>query len=105
MSAKYVLGADKTVRLTDDLMEWAQSFETGERQVGRTMIGDAVISTVFLGIDHGFCGGPPVLFETMIFGGSHDQYQTRCSTWEQAENMHVAAIALVNGILPPEPPK
>lgn len=32
--------------------------------------------------------GPPILFETMIFGGEHDQYQERCSTWEQARKAH-----------------
>jgi hypothetical protein len=37
------------------------------------------VSTVFLGIDHGFrCDrGLPVLWETMIFGGPHDGYQNR----------------------------
>ena len=29
------------------------------------------VSTVWLGIDHAYTeGGPPVIFETMIFGGS-----------------------------------
>jgi hypothetical protein len=52
------------------------------------------VSTVFLGLDHAWGKGPPMLFETMIFGGEHDQYQERCSTWEQAEEMHRRACAL-----------
>lgn len=45
---------------------------------GNYTIGDIYVSTVFLGLDHSFgsfgeC--KPVLFETMIFGGEHDQYQ------------------------------
>lgn len=52
------------------------------------------VSTVFLGLDHKFGDGPPMLFETMIFGGEHDQYQERCSTWEEAEAMHKQACEL-----------
>lgn len=52
------------------------------------------VSTVFLGHDHGFGHGPPVLFETMIFGGLHDQWQQRACTWEEAEAVHAEALAL-----------
>lgn len=37
-------------------------------RVERTTVGEWEISTVFLGIDHGFGVGKPVLWETMIFG-------------------------------------
>lgn len=30
-------------------------------------IGDVMVSTMFLGLDHSFTDGPPVLFETMTF--------------------------------------
>ena len=46
------------------------------------------ISTVFLGVNHSFDDGPPMLFETMVFGGKFDGKQTRCATWKQAEKMH-----------------
>jgi hypothetical protein len=54
------------------------------------MIGDAKVSTVFLGLDHSFSeDGPPILWETMVFGGELDQETDRCSgTREQAEAMH-----------------
>lgn len=53
------------------------------------------VSTVFLGLDHRYSHeGPPMIFETMIFGGEHDQWQERCSTWEQAEAMHKQACDL-----------
>ena len=64
------------------------------RRVDWTEIGDYEISTVFLGLDHGY-DGRPLLFETMIFGkkGSPgDEYQTRCSTYQEAKEMHKAAI-------------
>jgi hypothetical protein len=35
----------------------------------------------------------------MIFGGQHDQYTNRCSTWDEAEKMHEEAVALVRGNL------
>jgi hypothetical protein len=54
------------------------------------------VSTVFLGIDHNYTDeGPPILFETMIFGGRLSDWQRRYATWEQAEQGHRAAVALV----------
>lgn len=46
------------------------------------------ISTVWLGHNHRFGPGPPLIFETMIFGGEFDQSQMRYSTEEQAEHGH-----------------
>ena len=93
MSDKYILQGKKVVPA--DLMTWAKWFETGDRHVANTAIGDVRVSTVFLGLDHSFGHGEPLLFETMIFGGEHNDYQTRCSTWEQAEAQHAEAVALV----------
>jgi hypothetical protein len=59
-------------------------------------VGEVRVSTVFLAIDHQWEEGmPPLLFETMIFGGEYDGYQQRCSTWEQAEQHHATTVALV----------
>lgn len=77
-----------------DLMTWAKMFEdSGERMVAKTEIGLCHVSTVFLGVDHSFGEGAPLLFKTMIFGGRFetDEYQTRCTTWAQAEEMHKVA--------------
>jgi len=71
-----------------DIAVWAQWFEKADRTVKETMIGGARISTVFLGVDHGFSSEKPILFETMVFGGELDQEQDRCCTWEEAEIMH-----------------
>lgn len=89
MSDHYILDGHKAVPV--DLITWAKWFEaTKNRHVARETIGDADISTVFLGLDHSFGDGPPLLFETMVFGGSLDQEQDRCTTWEQAAAMHAA---------------
>lgn len=79
-------------------MEWARWYETAdaERIVAQTGNEALMISTVFLGLDHNFYGrGPPLLFETMVFGGEHDGDQWRCATWTEAEADHRRAVALV----------
>jgi hypothetical protein len=92
-------------------LEWARWFDKpNKRRVAQDKIKDIRISTVFLGLDHNYYDtGPPILFETMIFGGKHDDYQTRCSTWEQAEKMHKEAVHLVRRsllkLIPPDPPE
>lgn len=56
------------------------------------------ISTTFLGLDHSHAiTGPPILYETMIFGGKYDETQWRYSTWEEASLGHKAAVLLVQG--------
>lgn len=80
---------------TDDVLEWAKIYEGTGRFVAQSEICGSRISTVFLGIDHGHGSGSPLLFETMIFDGPQDQYQERCSTWEEAEAQHQEACQLV----------
>ena len=98
--SNYKLGKDgKTPVLTRerDLTAWDQD-RTVKRDKITSPKGDISISTVFLVIDHSFGGGPPILFETMIFGGDHDGYQDRYATWEEAEEGHARALALVKGL-------
>lgn len=94
-TGKYILNG-KIPQEETDLITWAKWMEKADKRVNLTILpnGDQ-ISTVFLGIDHNYFGGPPLLFETMIFGGEHDGYQERYSTLEQAEEGHQRAIELV----------
>lgn len=64
------------------------------RRVGNTRLPWAWVSTVFLPLNHAWDDGPPVLFETMIFGGAFDQEQWRYRTWAEAEVGHRRAVAL-----------
>ena len=58
------------------------------------------VSTVFLAIDHAFGGGPPILFETMIFGGNReDIYMKRYCTWDEAEDGHQEALEYLKGLM------
>jgi hypothetical protein len=64
-----------------DLMAWARWFERRDngRIVKHQHIGDVLVSTVFLGIDHNWLRtGPPVLWETMVFGGPLAGEMDRC---------------------------
>ena len=77
--------------LEPDLLKWAAWFEKSgtNRRVELTKRNDITVSTVFLGIDHRFGNyGPPLLFETMVFGGEFDQEMERYSTWDEAELGH-----------------
>jgi hypothetical protein len=76
-----------------DLIKWGRWFGRADRRVLRDEFPNGVVvSTVFLGMDHGWGEGPPLLFETMIFGRNDDSYQTRCSTWDEAIAMHMQAL-------------
>ena len=94
---KYILDEHGNPRIEPDLIKWAKWFEKAERHVAVTHVADSKISTVFLGLDHNFSkSGPPVLWETMVFGGLLDQEQERCSgSREQAEAMHLNMVQLV----------
>jgi hypothetical protein len=82
--------------------EWADAFGDVEaKTVAKTTIGDARVSTVWLGLDHQFGDGPPLIFETMIFGGEHDQDQWRYSTEDDATAGHERVVqALREGRAP-----
>jgi hypothetical protein len=67
-------------------LAWAYWFE-GEhnRLVAWDEVTEGVsVSTIFLGLDHQWGNGPPMLFETMTFGpyGGGEQY--RYPTWDDA---------------------
>jgi len=90
------------------MFDWAVSLENGPRHVALTRIGPFEVSTVFLGMDHAFLGGPPILFETMTFLSSAirelpdyqpgdaafdgNEMDGRVSTWEEAVAMHRNAV-------------
>lgn len=94
MNDKYILHGHDPVPCFD-LLTWGKWFETANRHVADDKLPNGIrVSTVFLGLDHRFDDeGPPLLFETMIFGHEGDEYQERCSTWEQAEAQHAQALA------------
>ena len=75
-----------------EYFKWAATQPEKTTRVAHTMAGDVRISTVFLGLDHSWNGPPPIVFETMIFGGPLDDYQERYSTWDDAVIGHRRAV-------------
>lgn len=62
------------------------------------------VSTVWLGLDHSFGFGPPVVFETMIFeNGMADIYCQRYATATDAEQGHRSLVQMLkDGLYEPE---
>lgn len=81
----------------NDLRAWADWLEANHlvRHVGDDTIGEARVSTVFLGLNHNWGDGPPLIFETMVFGGPLSDEQERYSTTQEAIDGHAAMCARV----------
>lgn len=96
MSDKYILDAHNAC-VPVDLLTWARWFEVNDarRIVAKTQVGEAEVSTVFIGLDHSFGRGPLELFETMIFDGPLEGYERRYATWAQAELGHAETVAML----------
>lgn len=95
MFGNYILDENNQPVRCHDLMEWAKWFEIGTRRVKLDQVGPIRVSTVFLGIDHGWGDGPPILWETMIFCDEEveapdgiDQMQWRYTSHEEAVRTH-----------------
>ena len=98
MSDKYILDDKGNPVVCNDLLKWAGWYEKADRHIGKTEVGQPTVkvSTVFLGLDHQWEGGkPPLLFETMIFGGKHDEYMRRYSTKAEAGKGHAEIVELL----------
>lgn len=94
MSRHYILEGREPKPV--DLMTWATWFrDHTKRRVAFDTVGGIDVSTVFLGLDHNFGGGRPLLFETMTFGEGFEQEQQRYETWDEAVAGHAAVIERV----------
>lgn len=92
----YILTANNqpvAVSITE-AAQWME--DNPERKaVKQDHIDDKFVSTVFLGLDHSWNNKEVILWETMIFGGEHDQYQERYSSYEDALEGHQKAINFI----------
>ena len=96
MMDRYILVDGKPV-FEPDLMIWAEWFEkNSERIIQHNLINGILISTVFLGLDHNYDAGPPLLWETMIFDLYHEDPQWRYTSHESALKGHQRAIRKVD---------
>lgn len=94
----YILENQKLKR-TNDILEWGQWMEEASRTIAISEFGNVHISTVFLGIDHGFSFSDkeplknPIIFETMIFDQS--QFTMRYRTIGAALDGHEKILLAV----------
>ena len=98
MSDTFILGgADGHTPVPCDYLVWARWLEGNgaSRVVARTGFAAARVSTVFLGLNHSYGDGPPLLFETLVFDGPLDGEMDRYSTWAEAEAGHEAMCVRV----------
>jgi hypothetical protein len=58
------------------------------RRIAFTELGDVRVSTILLVLDHNFGPGPPMIFETMIFGGGEE-----LDGWCERTPNKIAALA------------
>jgi hypothetical protein len=96
----YILDAHGKPVPEPDVLKWGAWFEVSgeQRIVKQEMVGSSKVSTVFLGIDHGWRSKAPILWETMVFGGELDQAMDRCSgTRKNALAMHRKMLRKVKG--------
>ena len=96
----YIQKDDGSVeRATKDISQWDLLYSISKRFIEQTSKGDVTVSTIFLMFDHNFSNdGPPILWETMVFGGKHSGNTTRYTSAKDAKLGHKIACQLVWGI-------
>lgn len=73
--------------------EWISQFRWNNRWHRVTYLrGQIRVSTIFLGLNHNFGDGPPLLYETMVFRGADggddcERYSTRAEAIAGHERM------------------
>lgn len=96
----YTLDENKNVIPTDDILKWGEFRENYDNMIiKQDTIKEFFVSTVFLGIDHGFGNSrKPVVFETMIFppeSKSMEVFCRRYTNYRRAVLGHKIACRLV----------
>ena len=84
-----------------ETQEEGYNFFNGNKKIALDNFGDSEVSTVFLCFDHslGLTGDEkPILFETMIFGGKHDNWCERYHTYDEAIEGHKRLCEMVDFI-------
>lgn len=86
-----------------ELAEWSRLVEDDKYK--RVLLTDIdhgiVVSTVWLGMNHNWLGeGPPLIFETMVFGGEYDSHMIRTSTIKEARAAHKEVVSTLRKGLP-----
>jgi len=111
MTYKYILDLDGNPVPVDDVTIWGEWFERASRDGSRIVKQDFVegndgaahfslkgrvgVSTVFLGINHQWGSGPPILWESLVSGTSLDGEMHRYTSRADALRGHEVLLARV----------
>lgn len=95
-----LVGHEVVQMLFMEVLNYTAEQPHADRIVAKTLVGGTEISTIFMGLDHQYGDGPPLLFETMTFGlDGLDGVEQRYSTWAEAEAGHATTVARVRAHL------
>jgi hypothetical protein len=102
------LKADHGIEVHNDPLRWGKEYDRTSRIVARDKIGEVTVSTVFLGMNHGY-GLRDLWFETMVFddatrdnsgpGSGLDGECDRYETWDEAVTGHAKMCDMVRSKL------
>jgi len=72
-----------------ELMEWAKLLEDNNYKVIKqeTLPDGTGVSTVWLGLDHQFGKGKPLIFETMVFSKYYKKYSFRGKEYKSRDSL------------------
>jgi hypothetical protein len=96
----YLLDEDGEAVGTHDFLTWAQWYENSfqTRRLAQDEIDNQRVLTIFLAIDHNFSAtGPPLLWETTVFGGPEDMKSWRTDSPAKALATHQEVVKRLKG--------
>lgn len=97
MGELYILCDGQPVREPDKDI-WERWFEQNGAicKIADDEIMEVRVSTSFLGVDYGRGDGPPLVFETLVFGGRSDGDTQRYATRDEALAGHLKIVERLN---------
>jgi hypothetical protein len=89
----YILDGHEPKPCEDYELWLAWRVDHPDHHVALDNVGDKIVSTIFVGVSVSVLG-PPLLFETMVFGKDGAALeQERCATWDEAVAQHARIVA------------
>lgn len=75
------------------LLKFGELFEdVNYRIIQQTIVDHYTVSTIWLGVNHNWTDGPPIIFETMVFSSVeddvNDQWKEMYTTLQNAKDGH-----------------
>ena len=94
----YKLNGKQIVEVS--IAEFESKNTTFSKPLFKSKFGEVEVSTIFMAMDHNFDvnSDEPILFETMVFGGEHNDYQERYHTYDRAEEGHKRICEMVDKV-------